>query len=144
MIDITRPGKYALSVETPVIAASGTMGYGAAYDKLVELDKLGAVVTNPVTAQEWSPARGTRVVPLDAGILMHTGHPNPGVRRVIKEYSTTWAKIPIPLIVHLIGTTVDEVSRAAEMLNEAEAVAAIELGLNDDIKWREAEDLVIA
>jgi dihydroorotate dehydrogenase (NAD+) catalytic subunit len=77
-------------------------------------------------------------------MLMHTGHPNPGVRKVIKEYGNTWAKIPVPVIVHLIGTTVEEVSRAAEMLNQTEAVAAIELGLNDDIKWREAEDLVIA
>lgn len=144
MIDITRPGKYTLSVQSPVMNAAGIMGYGAAYDKLIGLDKSGAIVTNPVTYSEWSPARGTRVVPLEAGVLIHSGHPNPGVKQVIKEYQSVWAKMPVPVIVHLIGTTAGEVSRASELLNSVDAVAAIELGLNDDIARREAEDLISA
>ncbi|MCU0512759.1 MAG: HisA/HisF-related TIM barrel protein [Anaerolineae bacterium] len=144
MIDITRPGKYTLAVQTPVMAAAGTLGYGSAYSRLLALDKPGAFITNPVTYNEWSPARGTRVVPLDAGILVHTGHPNPGVRRIIKDYTPEWAKMPIPVIVHLIASTVEDVRRAVALLDECEPVAAIELGLEDDIRQSDAEALIKA
>jgi dihydroorotate dehydrogenase (NAD+) catalytic subunit len=142
MIDITRHGKNTLTVQSPVMGAAGMMGYGSAYANFLNLDMLGAFVTNPITYQEWSPARSTRVVPLDAGVLVHTGLPNPGVKKIIKEQRQVWAALPIPLIVHLVGTTADDVRRAIAMLDEIDAVAAIELGLNDDIAPKDAEELV--
>ncbi len=142
MIDITRHGKNTLTVQSPVMGAAGMMGYGSAYDSFLKFDTLGAFVTNPITYQEWSPARSTRVVPLDAGVLVHTGLPNPGVKKIIKEQRQVWAALPIPLIVHLVGTNPEEVRRAVEMLDEVDPIAAIELGLNDDIAPKDAEELV--
>ena len=64
--EITRPGKNSLVIETPVMPAAGTVGFGDVYRELIQFEKLGALVTNPVTYAPWSPATGTRVVPLDA------------------------------------------------------------------------------
>mgnify|MGYP000026474965 FL=1 len=86
MIQATRPGKYALTLNSPVMTASGTMGFANAYSNLINIEKIGAYVTNPMTLEPWSPATGTRVVPMDAGILMHTGLPNAGLRKTIKEF----------------------------------------------------------
>lgn len=144
MIDITRQGKHTLTVQTPVMGAAGMMGYGSVYANFLKFDTLGAFVTNPVTYQEWSPARSTRVVPLDAGVLVHTGLPNPGVKKIIKEQRQVWAGLPIPLIVHLVGTTADDVRRAVALLDEVDAVAGIELGLNDEVAPKDAEELVSA
>lgn len=144
MIDITRPGKHMLSLQTPVMNAAGVFGFGSEYAGLLQLDKLGALVTNPISLHERTPARGTRVVTLDAGVLMHTGLPNPGIRRVLKDHASAWAKLPIPLIVHLIATTPDEIKRCIALLDETEAVAGIELGLEDNLTWRVAEQLVLA
>ena len=89
-IPLTRPGKNSLIVETPVMPAAGVFGFGEQYRDLVDLDKLGAIVTNPVTYAPWSPATGTRVVPLDAGVLVHTGLPNPGLSKVLTQHRATW------------------------------------------------------
>lgn len=143
-IEITRPGKYSLIVSTPVMPAAGTFGFGDNYKNLINYDKLGAIVTNPVTIDPWNPATGTRVVSLDAGILIHTGLPNPGLNRVVKQHRKSWDKMPMPVILHLVGTTVSHMERAIKRLDEVDEVAAVELGLNDDIPEDEAFELVSA
>jgi dihydroorotate dehydrogenase (NAD+) catalytic subunit len=143
-IPLTRPGKNSLIVETPVMPAAGVFGFGEQYRDLVDLDKLGAVVTNPVTYAPWSPATGTRVVPLDAGVLVHTGLPNPGLSKVLTQYRATWERMTVPIIVHIVSTTVDEVRRCIHKLDEEDVVAGVELGLNDDISIGDAEAAVRA
>ena len=143
-IEITRPGKYSLVVSTPVLPAAGTLGFADGYKALIDYDRLGALVTNPVALDAWHPAAGTRVIPLDAGILLHTGLPNPGLRKVIGRYCKVWAKLPIPVILHLVGTTVEEVKQAAGILDDVDHVAAVELGLSDDLDEIEALALVRA
>lgn len=141
---ITRPGKNALYLDSPVMPAAGTFGYGNTYRGLVDHSQLGAIVTNPVTYQPWSPAAGTRVVPLDAGVLMHTGLPNVGLKKVLREFDQVWASLPCPLILHLVATNEGEVRKAAEIIDHSESVAAIELGLPDDISAEEAQRYTVA
>jgi dihydroorotate dehydrogenase (NAD+) catalytic subunit len=144
MIRITRTGKHSLVIQNPVMPAAGIMGFANAYYSLINSEKLGAYVTNPITYEAWSPASGTRVVPLDAGILVHTGLPNPGLKGAIKEYSPVWHNMPVPVILHLVATTPDLIRRAVEMIDREDGIAAIELGLDDDIDAHEASSLVKA
>lgn len=143
-IEITRPGKRSLILETPVMPVAGTFGFGKSYDGMINLEKLGALVTNPITYEAWNPAAGPRVVPLDAGVLVHTGLPNPGLNKALRLYRDTWLKLPLPVIVHLVATTPDQVRKSASRLGEEEGVDAVELGLADEITWGEAEALVKA
>lgn len=143
-IPITRPGKHSLIVETPVMPAAGAFGFGEHYRNLIDIEKLGALVTNPVTYTPWSPATGTRVVPLDAGLLVHTGLPNPGLSKVLAQHRGTWERLPVPIIVHIVSTTVDEVRRCIHKLEEEDTVAGVELGLNDDISISDAQAAVRA
>ena len=143
-IEITRAGKTSLIVSTPVMPAAGTLGFADSYRALIDYDKLGALVTNPVTVEAWRPAAGTRMIPLDAGILLHTGLPNPGLRKVIARHRRTWARLPIPVILHLAATTARQVERAVRRLDEVDEVAAVELGLSDDLDERDALRLVRA
>ncbi len=144
MIQITRPGKHALQIDSPVMPAAGTMGFANSYRGLIKAEKLGAFVTNPVTLEPWSPASGTRVIPLESGVLVHTGLPNPGLSRTIKEYSRVWQDMAIPVILHLVGTTVEDVRRSVAMIDREEHLAAVELGLDDDSNWQDAVALVQA
>lgn len=141
-VRITRPGKNSLILETPVMPAAGTVGYGEAYRDLCDLDKLGAFVTNPVTLAPWTPATGTRVVPLEAGVLIHTGLPNPGLSRVLALHREKWRRLPLPVILHLVLTSADDARRCMALLEEEDAVDGIELGLNDDLPPAEAARLV--
>lgn len=137
---LTRIGKQTLIVDSPVMPAAGTMGFVDNYRSLIRTEKLGAFITNPVTYEPWNPATGTRVVPLPAGILLHTGLPNPGLKRTIKEHRHVWANSPVPVILHLVATTIEHLERAVERIDAEESIAAIELGLDDDISWDDAAE----
>ena len=141
-IEITRPGKNSLILSTPVMPAAGTLGFGDSYKRLISYDKLGALVTNPVTIDQWNPASGTRVVPLESGILVHTGLPNPGLERVILRNRPVWERLPIPVILHLVGTNVSQIKRANDLMADIDVIAGVELGLNDDVTEEEARRLV--
>ena len=144
VVPVTRVGKNPLELTTPVMTAAGTFGYGDVYRDALNVDKLGAIVTNPITYEGWSPARGTRVVPLRTGVLMHTGLPNPGLTKAVRKYRHLWVALPVPIVVHLVATTEDHIRKGAARLDEEDGVNAIELGLNDDITWQDAEHLVRA
>ncbi|MDE2636745.1 MAG: hypothetical protein OXI30_10300 [Chloroflexota bacterium] len=141
-IEIARPGKQSLIVSTPVMPAAGTVGFGDRYKALLDFEKLGALVTNPVTVEPWRPASGTRIVPLDAGVLVHTGLPNPGLAKVISQNRRIWAGLPIPVVLHLVGSSAANMRRAVELIDEVEEIAAVELGLGDDIAEADAVKLV--
>ena len=143
-IEITRPGKHTLIIETPVMPAAGTFGYGDVYRGLVDTNKLGAIITNPVTVEPWSPTQETRVVPLDAGVLVHTGLPNPGIKQVIAQHRSMWAKMTVPIIMHVVATSPKHIAMAAALLDTEVNIAAMELGLSDDISEEDAFDIVQA
>ena len=143
-IDIARARKYSLTVSTPVMPASGTVGFGDRYRDLLDFEKLGAFVTNAATIEPWRPARGTLIIPLDAGVLVHTGLPNPGLAKVIKQYRRAWASMPIPVILHLLGTSARQLKRALPLIDEAPEIAAVELGISDDSEAADAVSLVAA
>lgn len=144
VFEITRSGKNSLTVETPVMPAAGTFGYGEVYRDMIDIEQLGALVTNPVTYEAWSPAVGTRVVALQGGVLVHTGLPNPGLSKVVKKHENLWSILPLPVILHLVGTTLEHLRRSARIIEETDAIDAVELGLSDDISPQDAERLVRA
>lgn len=141
-IEITKPSKNSLTVETPVMPASGTFGYGDSYQDLLKIEKLGALVTNPVTLHAWRPATGTRVVPLDAGVLVHTGLPNRGLNKTLEQYRALWENLPLPVILHLVASDVDQIRLSADIIDGEPAVDAVELGINDETTWEETRRFV--
>jgi dihydroorotate dehydrogenase (NAD+) catalytic subunit len=141
-IRITRAGKNSIIVDSPVMNAAGMLGYGDAYRDLIQFEKLGALVTSAVTYSPRDPASTTRVVPLEAGVLVHTGLPNPGVRKIIENYGDKWNKMPasLRLIVHVVVVTnVEDVRRCVGALERVDRVDGIELGLSDEIGIAEVE-----
>ena len=145
MIEITRTGKNTLVIENPVMPAAGSFGFdSAAYGDLIDLTKIGAIVTNPIT---WKPrriARGVNIVPLPSGVMVHTGLPNPGMQKVLRAYGKSWAGSLAPVIVHVVATTPDDVVRCAGALEGHDGVAGIELGLHDQVTLDEIDDFMTA
>lgn len=145
MIEVTRGGKSPLTLANPVMAAAGTVGFdGAAYRDLLDLSKLGALVTNPITWQPRRVARGTRVVPLPAGVLVHTGLPNPGIRQVVTHYRERWARSLTPIIVHVMATMPTEVAQCVAALEGCVGVIGVEIGVHDQATPAEIGPLVEA
>lgn len=144
MIELAPRHKYGLPLPRPVMPAAGVFGYGEAYRDLVEYERLGAVVTHPVSLRSRRAAHGPRFAAHGEQLLVHTGLPNAGLKRVLREQSALWARLPVPVILHLLATTPDEVARASERLAGARNVLGIELGLDDGTPVEEALALLDA
>ncbi len=121
--------KYDLFFEPPLMNAAGTLGFAPDTHGPVDLDRLGAFVTNPISLQPRSAAAGRRYLPHAGGFLLHTGHPNAGLKTVLHQNAARWARSPIPVIVHLLCQEADEVRRMMAYLEGVEGVMGVELGL---------------
>jgi len=125
-------GKRDLVINPPWTNASGTLGFSTEAGSLIDLSRLGAFISNPISLHRRQPAGGTRTAATPAGFLLHTGLPNPGLRTIINRHRHRWAGLPCPAILHLISREADELTRMAEMLELVDEVAGIELGLEED------------
>lgn len=132
MIELAPRHKFGLALDGPLMAASGTFGYGDVYQDFLDLSLLGAIVTNPVSWRPRRAAAGQRIGVRDEHFVIHTGWPNPGVRRAIRTYGEVWERSPVPVIVHLLATRPSEVHRAAARLSGIPGVRGVELGFVAD------------
>ncbi|HQE92915.1 MAG TPA: hypothetical protein PLH19_13670 [Anaerolineae bacterium] len=144
MIELAPRHKFGLPIASPVMPAAGAFGYGDSYHDLVDLSALGAMVTNPVSLRPREAAGGERIAVHGEHFVTHTGLPNPGVPRVLRQYRPLWERLPVPVIVHLVATTPAETAEAAEHLAGIPNVMGIELGLIDSITPQRALDLLKA
>jgi dihydroorotate dehydrogenase (NAD+) catalytic subunit len=119
-----------LSLANPVIAASGTFGYGIEYCKLVDIQKLGAIVCKGTTLKPREGNPQPRLVETASGVLNSVGLENVGVEAVIKEKAPIWAKWRVPVIVNIAGETIDEYREVARRLDGVAGISAIEVNIS--------------
>jgi dihydroorotate dehydrogenase (NAD+) catalytic subunit len=113
----------------PVIAASGTFGYGREYRGLVDVSRLGGICTKGLTLHPRSGNEGPRLWESPAGLLNSIGLENPGIPAFIeKELPALRALGPV-VIANLSGSTVEEYAEGARLLN-ASSVDMVELNIS--------------
>jgi dihydroorotate dehydrogenase (NAD+) catalytic subunit len=134
VIELAPHHKTGLALTNPVMPAAGCFGFGMEYAKLVKVEALGAVVVGPVTVGKRKGANPPRIVPLSGGVLLHTGLANPGIATVVRRHTRAWIQSPVPVIVHVAGTSPGETASCCWRLANIEAVAGIEIGLPDSAK----------
>jgi dihydroorotate dehydrogenase (NAD+) catalytic subunit len=142
MIELAPHHKYGLPLKSPVMTASGAVGYGDEYADLIDYSFLGALVTNPVSLRPRKASHGTRLRIHGEHLVVHTGLPNPGVKAIVHKYETIWERLSVPVIVHLLATTPTETAKAAIYLSGITGVVGIELGLADNTEADRAATLV--
>ena len=120
----------SLYLRNPVMTASGTFGYGEEFVSLVDLHRLGAIIVKGVSLVARSGNPPPRIVETPAGMLNAIGLENVGVEGFIVEKLPFLQKIDTPVIVNILGDTVDDYGRLAARLNEVDGVAAIEINIS--------------
>jgi dihydroorotate dehydrogenase (NAD+) catalytic subunit len=126
---ILSSGKRDFIIDPPKTNVAGTLGFSDETKDHVDLASLGAFITNPISLNPRTVARPPRVLPFPGGFLLHTGHPNPGLQSVIQQHQRRWRDLPCPVIIHILGQSPTDTAEMVERLEELEAIAAIELGL---------------
>jgi len=115
-----------LKLKNPVMAASGTFGYAKEFEDLVDLKKLGAIVTKTITLK---PKKGNpmpRVCETASGMLNAIGLQNEGIDNFIDEKLPYLAKLGVPIIVSISGDFV----KLAKRLDKEKEVGGIELNIS--------------
>jgi dihydroorotate dehydrogenase (NAD+) catalytic subunit len=118
-----------LELETPILAAAGTFGYGAEYAELVDLDRGGAVVTRSVTRKPRTGNAPPRIAETPGGLLNGIGIQNPGIDAVLERYEETWRTWRVPVILNVAGGSVEDYVDVVRRIEGASGVAGVELNL---------------
>lgn len=125
--------KYDLALDRPVMNAAGSLGFAPDERGPVDLSGLGAFVTDPISLEPRSPAQDRGVVEYPGGFVLHSGYPNPGVSRAIRQYAPRWARSPLPVWVHLLAEGPEEIAAMVPRLEGLENVTTIEIGLHPKV-----------
>jgi len=119
-----------LTLQNPVMVASGTFGYGVEYARLVDLNQLGAVVVKGIRLE---PVRGNptpRTVEVASGLINAIGLQGPGVDGFTKKYWPFLKELKVPTIINIWGTTVEEYAEVARRFDALGGVGALELNVS--------------
>jgi len=119
-----------LRLANPVIAASGTFGYGLEFAHLVDLNRLGGVVTKGLSRQPIEGAPAPRLCDTPSGMLNAVGLQNVGVDCFVKEKLPLLRKYNTQVIVNVFGYCLEQYVEVIEVLENAEGISAYELNIS--------------
>lgn len=125
-----RGRKRSLVMANPVLTASGTFSFGLDKPHGFNVQELGAVVTKTVTLRPRKGASQTRTVETPAGMLNAIGLQNPGVAVLAREFAPRWRRWRVPVVVSILGSTVEEYGLVASRLDSVENVSGVEVNIS--------------
>ena len=108
--------------ENPIWVASGTFGYGTEVPELVDVNRLGAIVTKSITRQPREGNPPPRIVETDSGMINSIGLANIGVERYIKEKLPIYDNLSTKIIMNIAGTDIQEYIEILEMTESVSSV----------------------
>ena len=119
-----------LRLSNPVIASSGTFGYGIEFSPLVDLNRLGGLVVKGLSLEPMDGAPAPRVCETASGMLNAIGLQNIGVRAFLAEKMPLLRSFRTAVVANIFGSTVEEYAQVIQILEDAEGLAAYELNIS--------------
>jgi dihydroorotate dehydrogenase (NAD+) catalytic subunit len=129
-VQLAPENKKGLRLINPVMTASGTFGYGMEYEHLFDIQKLGAIVCKGTAHEPWEGNPQPRIAETDNGMLNSIGLQGIGVDALIKEKTPVWAGWQVPMIVNIVGRTIDNYTDVARKLDKIPGVAGLEINIS--------------
>lgn len=114
----------------PVLAASGTFGYGVEFERLVDLNQLGGIVVKGLSREPIQGNPAPRLWEARAGMINSVGLQNVGVREFIAKKLPALHRYPTPVIANVFGYAPEDYVEVVHALNDAEGIAAYELNVS--------------
>ncbi|MDR3707007.1 MAG: dihydroorotate dehydrogenase [Capsulimonadaceae bacterium] len=119
-----------LDLRNPVMTASGTFGFGVEMASIIDLNRLGAVVVKS-TSREMRLGNPTpRITETPSGLLNAIGLQNGGIDNYISEKAPFLRHFNVPIIVNLVGYSVDDYVYLAQRITAAGAADALEINIS--------------
>jgi dihydroorotate dehydrogenase (NAD+) catalytic subunit len=120
-----------IQLKNPIIAASGTFGYGVEFEDVVHLDKLGGFVVKGLSREPMIGNPPPRLWETAAGMLNAIGLQNIGAAAFLEEKLPKLRQLKkIVVLANVFGYTREDYERTIEILNDGEGIAAYELNVS--------------
>jgi len=119
-----------LRLTSPLLLASGTVGYGPEYDGLVDFGKVGAIVTKTVTPEPRAGNAPPRLAETRGGMLNSIGLENVGLERFLSDKLSEAAKLPTRVIASVAGKSATEFANLCGAIGERDETAGLELNIS--------------
>ncbi|MDE3171249.1 MAG: dihydroorotate dehydrogenase [Acidobacteriota bacterium] len=117
-------------LKNPIIAASGTFGYGVEFAHLVNLSALGGIVVKGLSLEPMAGSPAPRMCETTGGMVNAIGLQNIGVRAFVFEKLPELRKYDTAVLANVFGRTVEEYVEVIRILNDAAGLAAYELNIS--------------
>ena len=120
-----------ITLDNPVIPASGTFGYGKEFAELYDLDILGSISFKGTTAEERYGNELPRIAECSRGMLNSVGLQNPGLDTVLEHELPELAKLyHKPVIANISGFSIEEYVTCARAMDKAPNVGILEVNIS--------------
>ena len=120
----------SLELQNPVMTASGTFGYAREFEDLVNLHRLGGIIVKGISLEPRAGNPPQRIVETPCGMLNAIGLQNVGVERFVGEKMMYLKGLGVPVIVNVLGDTVDEYQEITKRLRGVEGIAGLEVNIS--------------
>lgn len=119
-----------IHMANPLMTASGTCGYGPEHGKLIDLSKLGAFVTKAISPEVRKGNPPERIVETPGGMLNAIGLANIGLDRFVEEKVPYLREVGIPVIVNVVGHSVEDYVTVCRRLDGIDCISGLELNVS--------------
>lgn len=119
-----------IRLRNPVIAASGTFGYGIEFEKILDLNALGGLVTKGLSRAPITGNPAPRLWHTAGGMLNSIGLQNVGVSAFVRDKLPKLRRYSVPVIANVFGFAAEDYVEVVRVLEDAEGLAAYELNVS--------------
>src|ERR1043165_831196 len=119
-----------IALRNPVLAASGTFGYGVEFEKLVDLNALGGIVVKGLSREPIEGNPPPRVFETQAGMINSIGLQNIGVRAFVAEKLPALAKLRTAVFANVFGYQTSDYVEVVRVLEDHPGIAGYELNVS--------------
>jgi dihydroorotate dehydrogenase (NAD+) catalytic subunit len=119
-----------IALKNPVIAASGTFGYGLEFSPFLDLNSLGGIVVKGLSLKPNPGNPPPRIIETAGGMLNAIGLQNIGIEGFIAQKLPLLRNYDVAIIVNIFGTTVEEYISLVQRLSSIEGIAGLEINIS--------------
>jgi dihydroorotate dehydrogenase (NAD+) catalytic subunit len=119
-----------LRLRNPILAASGTFGYGVEFAHLVDLNRLGGLVVKGLSREPMEGAPPPRLCETPSGMLNAVGLQNVGVRAFVAQRLPALRKYDTAVLANVFGYCLEDYVEVIRILEDAEGLAGYELNIS--------------
>ena len=120
----------SVRLKNPILAASGTFGYGIEFAEIVDLNRLGGIVVKGLSAKPMAGNPSPRMTETPSGIINSIGLQNIGVRAFVAEKLPQLRRYDTAIVANVFGYTTPDYVEVIRVLEDTEGLAAYELNIS--------------